>query len=228
MNTIDLYASPGACSKILLILLEEIGVPYNAHLVRFMKGEHKSADYKKINPKGKVPAMVFDGEPLTENPAIISFLAESFPQAKLMPQAKTTIEKFAYFSDLCFCSSTLHPIVTRIRMPQFFSAPEHMQTIWEKGCEAMDEYFQLIEERLSNAEWWYGSQWSAVDAYIYWIFWRVAGANYDTSRFPKYEDHAKRMEQRPAVQRAIACENDMQATLEKEGLLVKPPVINKS
>ncbi|MGL6162225.1 hypothetical protein [Microbulbifer sp.] len=62
-----------------------------------------------------------------------------------------------------------------------------------------------------------------MDAYLYWIHWRVVGANYDSSHFPRFDDHARRMEERPAVNRALAREAQLQATLEAEGLVFTPP-----
>ena len=183
-----------------------------------MKGEHKAPTYKSLNPKGKVPTLVIDGKELTENVAIISYLNERFPEAKLLPPTEDPIERARQVADLAFCASTLHPIVTRIRIPVFFAPEEAAETVYRKGCEAMTEYFELIDNRLSTQPWWYGDQWSIVDAYLYWIFWRVEGADFDVSPYPNYADHAKRMEARPAVQRALEREYEAQRQLESEGL----------
>jgi glutathione S-transferase len=223
MTTLTLYSAPSTCAKVTTIVLEEIGAPYELELVRFMKGAHKSPDYKRLNPKGKVPTLLVDGESLTENPVIIHFLNERFPAAGIMPATDDPLEKARQLADLCFCSSTLHPIVTRIRMPHFFATPEAVRVVWEKSCAAMDEYFQLVEGRLSQGLWWYGQQWSAMDAYLYWIHWRVVVADYDSSRYPCFNDHARRMEERPAVKRALAREAQLQSILEAEGLVFTPP-----
>ena len=188
-----------------------------------MRGEHKSPDFKKLNPKGKVPTLVIDGEVLTENVAIITYLNERFPDARLLPDASDSLTRARQIADLCFCSATLHPLVTRIRMPQFFANEDATQTVWEKGCAAMTEFFELIEDRLADQPWWYGNQWSAMDAYLYWVFWRVEGADFDVFPFPRFKDYARRMEERPAVQRAWQRENKATAQLEAEGLNFKPP-----
>lgn len=223
MTQYTLYSAPSTCAKVTTIVLETIGVPYQLELVRFMKGAHKSPGYKRFNPKGKVPTLLVDGEPLTENPVIIHYLHGRHPEAGIMPATDDPLAKARQLADLCFCSSTLHPIVTRIRMPHFFGTPETARAVWEKGCAAMDEYFQLIEDRLAQGPWWYGEQWSAVDAYLYWIRWRVVGANYDSSHYPRFNDHARRLEERPAVKRALAREAELQAILEAEGLVFTPP-----
>lgn len=223
MSEIQLYMAPGTCARVPAICLEEAGQDFESVVVRFMRGEHKSADYKKLNPKGKVPTLVIDGEVLTENVAIVSYLGERFPDAKLMPEAFDTLARARQIADLSFCSATLHPIVTRIRMPQFFADEGATLSVWEKGCSAMTEFFGLIEKRLADQAWWYGDQWSAMDAYLYWVFWRVEGADFDITPYPRFKDHSDRMEDRPAVQRALAREKAAEIQLESEGLNFKPP-----
>ena len=223
MSDITLYIAPGSCSRVSCIALEELGLAFESRVVRFMQGEHKSPEYKKHNPKGKVPTLIYKGEPLTENVAIASFLNATY--GGLMPKTSSAMETAQQIADLCFCATTLHPIVTRIRMPMFFAGNENARLVKEAGMKAMDEYFQLIEERLNNGIWWYDDEWSIMDAYLYWFFWRVEGADYDVSRFPAYQQHAKRMEQRPAVQRALQREADAQKILESEGLLFIPPKV---
>src|ERR1700720_3496408 len=83
---LTLYYSPGASSVIPHITLEEIRVPYQRKLINLAKGEHKTDAYLKINPHGKVPALCVDGNVLTENVAILTYLAKQFPDARLLPQ----------------------------------------------------------------------------------------------------------------------------------------------
>ncbi|MEJ2128496.1 MAG: glutathione S-transferase family protein [Woeseiaceae bacterium] len=223
MSDVELHMAPGTCARVSCIALEETGEDFETVVVRFMKGEHKSPGFKKLNPKGKVPTLVFDGEPLTENVAIITFLNQRYPDARLMPEPKDELDALRQLADLCFCSTTLHPIVTRIRMSSFIAGPDCANTVWSAACDAMVEYFELIERRLANQDWWYGDSWSAMDAYLYWVFWRVEGAEFDVAPFPRYSDHARRMESRPAVQRALAREAEAVKILEAEGLNFVPP-----
>ncbi|MFK7828717.1 MAG: glutathione S-transferase family protein [Congregibacter sp.] len=223
MIGIALYAAPGTCARVTCIALEEIGLPFDYCPVVFMKGEHKSPEYKRLNPKGKVPCLVIDGEALTENVAILSHLNQRFPEARLLPATTSDLENARQLADLCFCASTLHPIVTRIRMPHFFASPDAARSVFDAGCAAMREFFQLIEDHLASQAWWYGNSWSVMDAYLYWVFWRVDGAGFPTQDYPYFCVHAKRMEQRAAVQRAIAREHTLQAELEAKGLAFKPP-----
>lgn len=200
MNQITLYASPGSCSKVSLILLEEAQVDFTLKLVRLNNGEHKQAAFRRINPKSKVPALVVDGVTITENPAIISYLAFLFPEANLLPFADSKAQELQQLSDLCFCSATLHPMVTRICKPEFFVEAQSIPSVKQKASEAMDESFSLIEAQLTCGPWWYGDSWSAIDAYIYWVFGKVKGCDYHINRFPRFMNHEKKMKQRAAVQ----------------------------
>jgi glutathione S-transferase len=226
MTSISLYSAPGTCSRVTTIALEEIGVEFESKIVAFMKGEHKSPEFKKLNPKGKVPCLVIDDEALSENVAMLSYLNTRFPDAKLLPESNNDMDKMRQIADLCFCSATLHPLVTRIRIPPLFAGPENSLIVWQKACESMREYFQLIEDRLQDYDWWYGNQWSVMDAYIYWVFWRVEGANFPINDYPRFCDHAQRMSERPSTIRAIAREDIMTAELEAKGLLFTPPQIS--
>lgn len=225
MSKIQLYMAPGTCARVPCIALEEAREDFEIVVLRFMKGEHKSPEFRKLNPKGKVPTLVIDGEPLTENVAILTYLNQRYPDAQLLPDTKDDLDRLRQLADLCFCSATLHPIVTRIRMPHFFATEEAARVVWEKAGNAMNEYFGLINHRLADQSWWYGDNWSVMDAYLYWVFWRCEGADYDVNLFPHFKDHAKRMEARPAVQRALEREAAAQSQLEAEGLAFKPPPI---
>jgi len=226
VSDIILHMAPGTCARVPCIVLEQACADFQTRVIRFMTGEHKAPPYRQINPKGKVPALEIDGSVLTENVAIITYLAGRFPEAGLMPVAADAIAGARHLADLSYCAATLHPIVTRIRLPAFFGTEDAARAIWEKGCEAMDEHFNLIESRLVAGPWWYGEHWSAMDAYLYWIFWRVEGAGYDVGRFPVFCEHKARSETRPAVQRALAREAEMEVVLDKEGLLFRPPPVS--
>lgn len=226
MTETILYSAPGTCGRVSAIVLEEAGVPFEMRVIRFLKGEHKSPAFKEKNPKGKVPALEIDGAVLTENVAIIRYLAARFPEKALLPTTSTLAQDAEITADLCFCSATLHPLVTRIRMPQFFAGPENASAVWKMGCDAMREYFQLVEDRLAGGPWWYGETWSAMDAYLYWVFWRVEGADFPVKEYQRLRGHARRMEQRPSVRRAVARDDEMTAQLEAEGLVFNPPRVS--
>ena len=226
MSEIKLFMAPGTCARVTSIALEEIGLDFETVLIRFMRGEHKSPEFKKINPKGKVPTLLIDDQALTENVAILSYLNSAFPDAQLLPSTADAMDKARQLADLSFCAATLHPLVTRIRMPHFFADKEAAKSVWQMGCEAMNEYFQLIDSRLDGQPWWYGDQWSVMDAYLYWIYWRCEGAGYPADGYPHYQAHAAGMEARDSTQKALAREAEAQKQLESEGLVFTPPPLD--
>ena len=109
---LTLYYSPGASSVIPHITLEEIRVPYQRKLINLAKGEHKTDAYLKINPHGKVPALCVDGNVLTENVAILTYLAKQFPDARLLPQ--NLLEEARCLSTMAWFASAVHPTFAHI------------------------------------------------------------------------------------------------------------------
>ncbi|MBL8551774.1 MAG: glutathione S-transferase family protein [Hyphomonadaceae bacterium] len=222
MTAFVLYAAPGTCARVPMIALEEAEQDFEVRVVRFMKGEHRSPAYLALNPKGKVPLLVADGEPLSENVAILLYLGDRFPG--LLPRTQNERERLRIVEDLCFHSATLHPIVTRIRMSGFFvDGAEAQKSLHAKAVEAMRPNTALVEARLKGGRWWYGETWSCLDAYFFWVWFRVTGAGFPAQHYPACADHARRMAQRPAVQRALAREAEMERQLESEGLAFRPP-----
>ncbi|MXO71928.1 glutathione S-transferase family protein [Alteraurantiacibacter buctensis] len=217
-----LYFAPQTCARVPLVALEEAGVDFTVHTVAFMAGEHRQPDYLARNPKGKVPALAIDGLVLTENVAIADYLAERHPEAALLPPASTPAARAERLADLAFCAATLHPIVTRIRMAPFIAGPASAKAVYDAACQAMDPNFAMIEARLAQRTWWYG-EWSVMDAYLNWAFFRVAGARYDVSRFPAFARHDELMQERPSYRRAMLRERQSEADLVARGLLFTPP-----
>jgi glutathione S-transferase len=222
MTSITLFYAPVTCARVPLVLLEEIGAPFEVRLLRLMIGEHKAAPFKLYNPKGKLPAILVDGEPLTENVAIIGYLNARFPYAGLLPRASTPIVAARQTADLCFCAATLHPFVSRVCVPMSVAPPDAQAAVQKKACEGIQEYLKIVEERLEAGPWWYGETWSAMDAYLYWVSWRIGTVGFDMTAFPCLADHTRRVELRPATQRAISRDAEVMATLEAEGLAMKP------
>ena len=87
-----LYYAPGTCALASHIALEEAGADYSAVRLDFKSNQQQSPEYLKVNPKGRVPALETDKGVLTETPAILAYVAQTFPQAKLAP----TDDAFAF------------------------------------------------------------------------------------------------------------------------------------
>ena len=219
-----LFMAPGTCARVAAVGLFEADVAFEPQLVRFMIGEHRSAAFLAVNPLGKVPALRIDGTVIVENTAIVRYLAKRFPDAALMPPAAGIVEDAHQVADLCYCAATLHPIVTRIRIPTFFAdSPPAQASVYRLAVEAMIQGLALAERRLQDRDWWYGEHWSLMDAYLNWVWFLITGAGFDPAPFPVLSEHDQRMGERPAVQRALELEAQLQAQLEAEGLSFRPP-----
>jgi glutathione S-transferase-like protein len=120
---LTLYYSPGACSMAPHIALEEAGAPYALHLVSIPKGEHQAPEYlQNVNPRGKVPALRTDDGVLTENVAILTYIARSFPHAKLLPEEPIGMARC--LEHMAYLSNTVHPVFTNIVRPGRFATDE--------------------------------------------------------------------------------------------------------
>jgi len=219
-----LYMAPGTCARVAAIGLFEADVPFEAELVRFMAGEHRSPAFLALNPLGKVPALLIDGSVIVENTAIVRYLARRFPGAALMPVVANDLDDARQVADLCYCAATLHPIVTRIRIPPLFArTPEAQASVYEVAVEAMVQSLAMAERRLTEGPWWYGESWSLMDAYLNWVWFRITGAGFNPDPFPALSDHDRRMAERAAVRRAVDLEAALDARLEAAGLRFTPP-----
>lgn len=222
MSDTILYLWPGTCARATAIALEECGQNFEMELVRLPKGEHKSESYKAINPKSKVPALKINGEILTENAAMLTYLHERFPDAGLLPTVSSLEAKANQSADLIFCAATLHPIVTRLCMPQLLGDEAAKSTLTARAHADMTNYLSMIQSRLSNQQWWYGDQWSIVDGYLYWIFTRIMRGGYDLAPFVRLQKFNQDSEKRPAVQNILVREQALMQQAIDEGVIPKP------
>lgn len=220
---LELYFSPGSCPRVSIIALEETGVPFETHLVAFMAGDHRKPEFLARNPSGKVPVLLVDGQPLVQTVAILDFLDASFPQASLFPRFDTPFARAQFLGDLVSFTADLHPIVTRIAFPQIMI--EHAEgavALRAKALEMMAFQLKRFEARLQHQPWLAGRQWSVLDAYLHWVWFRITGAGFDPAPFPRLSAHYARTLERPSVMRALAREAEAVRDLEDRGLMPRP------
>jgi glutathione S-transferase len=125
-----LYFSPGACSLASHIGLEETGAPYELKPILLAKGQQKTEEYLKINPRGKVPALSVDGKILVENTAILTYLSRTFPDKKLLPADPA--EEARCIGTMCWFSSVVHPSYQRSHRPERFAKARPRQLASKK------------------------------------------------------------------------------------------------
>jgi glutathione S-transferase len=200
-----LYYGPGTCARASHIALEEAGAAYTAERLDMKNNQQNSAEYLAINPKGRVPALVTDRGILTETPAILAFIAQSLPQAKLAPsEAFAFAQAQSFNSYLC---STVHiNHAHKMRGPRWATDESSFADMKRKVPQTMAASFALIERDMVKGPWVMGEQYTICDPYLFTIAGWLEGDSVDIAQFPKVADHYKRMSERPAVQKVLADE----------------------
>ena len=112
---IKLYYAPTTCALAPYITLTEAGADFEVMPINMRKGENKSPEYLKLNPKHKVPLLMVDNEPLTENVAMHIWINRTFPDAQLLPSDPW--QELKAISMLAWCASGIHPYLSRINNP---------------------------------------------------------------------------------------------------------------
>ncbi|WAT18613.1 glutathione S-transferase family protein [Aurantiacibacter sp. MUD11] len=221
---LKLWFAPNTCARVTMTALEDIGLEYETGLIAFMAGEHRKPEFLAVNPSGKVPALETPQGVLVQNGAILSWLAETYPDAGLLPATDDPFEKAQQQAEIFRCSSDLHPLVTRFVMPQMISSdPEDAPRIRAKAEEMLRFQLAPLADRLDAADWLLGDSWSVLDAYVAWIWFRITGSGFDDRAFPSLLRHHQSAMNRASAKAALARESAAEAALEKRGLLFRPP-----
>ena len=204
---LTLFYALNTCALASHIALEESGAAYEAKRLNFAENEQRKPEYLKINPKSRVPALVTDQGILTETPAILVYIAQSFPKANLAPQNDPF--RFgqiqAFNSYLC---STVHVAhAHRMRGYRWTDDEPAMETMKKKVPQNVGECFDLIEREYFQGPWVMGPDYTIADPYLFTIARWLEADGVDPKRFPKVLDHRNRMTERPAVKKVLARES---------------------
>ena len=205
MTALTLYYAPGTCAQAVRIALEEAQAPYTAVRMDLASQQQRSPEYLAINPKGRVPALVTEHGVLTETPALLMYVAQRFPQARLAPLDDPFA--LARMQELhSFLASTVHVAhAHRPRASRWADEPEAQAAMQRKVPANMTECFTLIERHyLGDKPWVLGEQYSVADGYLFTMAGWLKSDSVDIAQFPRVAAHHARMAQRPAVQRALA------------------------
>ena len=203
---LELYYAPGSCALASHIALREAGAEFTLRLVDFASDEQRKPEYQDVNPKGRVPALATERGVLTENPAILAFIAQSFPEAQLAPLADPFefARMQAFNSYLC---ATVHVAHAHGRRAERWADDEQARAeLRRKAPENMADCFALIEQRMFTGPWVLGDAFSVADAYLFTLSGWLRYNDIDVADFPAVNDHRARMRERPAVQAALAAE----------------------
>ena len=204
-DKVTLYHAPSTRSTGALLLLEELGVPYDLQLVNMKANEQRSAKYLAINPMGKVPALVHNGALITEQPAIFMYLADLYPQAGLAPAIGDAL-RGPYLRWMVFFGSCFEPALID-RAQQHAAAPQSMSPYGD-----YDTMLKTLTDQLERGPYLLGSKFTAAD-----VLWGTA-LTWTTlfklvPELPVIQSYIKRVNERPAMIRGRAKDTELKATL---------------
>jgi glutathione S-transferase len=201
---IKLFYTPHTCSLASHIALEDAAAEYSTVRIDFASEQQRAPEYLAINPKGRVPALVTDKGVLTETPAMLAFIAQSFPLARLVPldDPFSFAQVQAFNSYVC---STLHVAHShRMRGYRWADDPAAIAAMQRKVPDSVGACYDLIEAGMLRGPWVMGETYTVCDPYLFTLAQWLEQDGVDPSRFPKIIGHRRRMAERPQVQKAIA------------------------
>lgn len=204
-----LFYSPGACSMASHIGLEECGAQFELKPVALAKGEQRSPDYLKINPRGKVPALrLEDGSVLTENTAILSYLGLRFPEKGLLPKDAAAAARC--ISMMAWLSNTVHPAFTHIFRPERFCEEEAAQgAVKAAGKKNFWAALQEIDGIVAGKTWMQGDAFTACDPYALVFYGWGKRIELPVKDLANYTAWKHRMLERPAVRKVLEKEQNI-------------------
>ena len=196
---LTLYYGPGACSMAAHIVLEESGEQYTPQKVNLAGGEQRSADYLKINPHARVPALrLDDGETVSENTAILPYLGKRFKLWPTDPKAETRA-----LSLIGWFASSVHAAHAHVGRPERYTADQSaFPGIKEAGLKTFHACLQEIDGLLAGRQW-IGDSYSVLDPYAFVFYTWGVRRELPMSALKGYTAFKDRMVARPAVQRVL-------------------------
>lgn len=206
---LKLYYSPGTCSMAPHIALEETGAPYETQPILFATDEQQSVAYLKVNPRGKVPALrLDDGQVLTENTAILNYIAKKFPGADLWPG--DPMSEARALSTMAWFATTVHPAFAHFARPERFTADAAgVDKVKEQGKKTFWGCLHEIDQMLAGKEWVLGSQFTVCDPFALVFYGWGLRAELPMRGLKNYSALEERLLKRPAVRKILEREQSL-------------------
>jgi glutathione S-transferase len=203
---LTLFYAPHTCALASHIALEEARAEYALNRIDFGAAEQTKPGYLAINPKARVPTLQTPRGVLTETPAILAFIAESFPEAALAPldDAFAFAQVQAFNAYLCATVHVAH--AHRRRGYRWADDPAAIDAMQKKVPQSVGACFALIERELLKGPWVMGDAYTIADPYLFTLAQWLEGDGVDLNPIPRVLDHRRRMGERPAVMKALADE----------------------
>jgi glutathione S-transferase len=199
-----LHYAPQTRAVNILWALEELGAPYEKVKLDLGKGDQKTPEYRKINPNGKVPALVVDGTPMWETLAILLFLGDRFGVAKKLwpgPAEAARAEALAWST---WAFVTLGTDLYRVVLSSSEMIPKerHNAAQAEAGRADVAAHLGVLEERLATRSHMLGDEFTLADIAVSGAVAFATRVGIDMAKFPKVQAWATRVRSRPALGRA--------------------------
>ncbi len=199
---LKLFYAKSTAALVPHILLEDANASYETHHLNFANGDQKSPEYIAINPKGRVPSLQTDRGILTETPAVIAYIAQTFPEAKLMPTDPFGFAQAQAFN--VFLASTVHVAHSmKLRGARWSDDSAAHETLRAKVAENMTANGRLIEGHYFKGPWVLGDAYSICDPYLFLIGRWLEADGAGIVNFPKINAHYNAMLERPSVQTVL-------------------------
>ena len=201
---LTLYYAPHTCSLASHIALEDVGAEYELRRIDFKTAQQRSADYLRINPKARVPALATSRGILTETPAMLAFIAQSYPDAGLAPlhDPFAFAELQSFNSYLCSVVHVAH--AHRMRGYRWADEQSSFDDMQRKVAQSVGACFAVIEAALLKGPWVMGETYTIADPYLFTLAQWLEADGVDVSRLPRVIEHRSRMAERGNVIKAIA------------------------
>lgn len=199
---LTLYYSPGACAMASHSALSEAGADFALEKIDLKAGQQRTPEYLAINPAGATPALKTDKGVITQNAAILAFIAETHPDARLAPiDDPFEMARFNAFNG--FLGSSLHPALGKV----LFSRPPLEGEAKDQAVDFALAKLDLAEQHLVEGPWVFGERWTLSDDYLM-VFerWARQAGLLDKGRYPKLNAHLDAVQARPAVARVLKTE----------------------
>ena len=198
-----LFHAWGSCSLASAIALKEAGAEYELVVISTRDGDQRKPEYLAVNPKGRVPALVTDQGVLTETPAILSYIPETYPAAQLLPvDPWARAQAHAFNSYLCATVHVAH--AHKHRGYRWADEPTSFADMTRKVPETETACFRLIEDEMFKGPYVLGDAFSICDAYLFTLADWLDDDGVDPRQFAKVYEHRERVRARPAVRTVLA------------------------
>jgi len=194
---ITLYHAPGSCSLAVKAALALSGLEHEVKIVNAQDGEQFAPEFVKINPLSKVPALIVDGDIITEGAAILQYISEVAPAANLLPEVGT-MNRAQALKWMMFVYSNVHPHFARAFVPARYGNDE--TDVKEKAEAALHGLFTIINEQLADNDYLAGSALSIADLYLgVAIHWQMILKDSLTEKYTHLANYLQRLLDHPVI-----------------------------